>query len=176
MITNTGDNDNNAANELQQITLSGTVLTLSQNGGSVTLPSSGGGDNWGTQTAVSDGITLSGNGTSTNPIKLANQNAQNGQVLKSNGSTWIPGADNDQQTLAVSGQNLSISNGNSVAIPQDGDGSATNEIQTLSLSGANLTLSQNGGSVTLPDASATNEIQALSLAGQDLTLSNGGVQ
>ena len=157
-ITNTGDNDNNATNEIQQISLSGTVLTLSPNGGSVTLPSSGGGggDNWGTQSVVNDNATISGNGTPANPMKLANQNATNGQVLKSNGNTWLPGADNDNQNLSIAGNQLSISNGNSVSIPPDGDGSATNEIQTLSISGQNLSLSNNGGTVTLPSPVGDN--------------------
>ncbi len=116
-ITNTGDNDNNATNEIQQISLSGTVLTLSPNGGSVTLPSSGGGDNWGTQTVVADNTTIEGQGTPASPLKLDSQNATNGQVLKSNGNTWLPGADNDNQNLSIAGNQLSISNGNSVTIP-----------------------------------------------------------
>ncbi len=67
----------------------------------------------------------------------------NGQVLKYNGSYWIPSADNDLQTLSLNGNNLSISNGNSVAIPQSSDA------QTLSLNGNNLSIS-NGNSVSLP--------------------------
>jgi len=178
-ITNTGDNDNDADNELQQLTLSGTVLTLSQNGGSVTLPTSGGGggDNWGTQTVVTDNTTIEGEGTPASPLKLDNQNATNGQVLKSNGNTWIPGTDNDNQNLSVSGNSLSITNGNTITLPADGDGSPTNEIQTLSLSGANINLSNGGGSITLPDANPMNEIQTLSLSGPNLgtlNLSNGG--
>ena len=52
----------------------------------------------------------------------------------------------DNQTLAVSGNNLSILRGNTIAI----DGDPTNEIQTLSLSGNELSLSNGGGTVTLP--------------------------
>ena len=37
-ITNTGDADNSATNELQQLSLNGSQLTLSNGGGSVTLP------------------------------------------------------------------------------------------------------------------------------------------
>ena len=109
----------------------------------------------------------------------------------------------DAQTLTVNGQNLSISGGNSVILPTDGDGSSTNEIQTISLTGETLSLSNGGGSVTLQsnavpqtlgisgqnlsisggntivlptdgDGSATNEIQTVSLSGQTLSLSNGG--
>jgi hypothetical protein len=76
------------------------------------------------------------------------------------------GGGNDEQTLSVSGNTLSISNGNSVDLPnntyQAGDGvyifgqvinaydeSPTNELQTLSISGNQLSISQ-GNTVTLP--------------------------
>lgn len=64
------DADNDPTNELQELSLSGTSLSLSRGGGTVTLPSSGGGDNWGTQSVVSD-ATLDGSGTSASPLKLA---------------------------------------------------------------------------------------------------------
>lgn len=113
--------DNSATNELQQLSLSGTQLSLSQGGGTVTLPSSGGGDNWGSQTVVAN-TTLSGNGTNANPLALAPQGATNGQVLKYNGSSWTPQNDNntDAQTLSLSGQTLSISGGNNVTLPAGG--------------------------------------------------------
>ncbi len=57
-----------------------------QNGGG------GGSDNWGVQTAfTNNGIT--GNGLANNPIGLAQQGAQSGQVLKWNGTAWTPAAD-----------------------------------------------------------------------------------
>ncbi|MEP7323444.1 MAG: tail fiber domain-containing protein [Saprospiraceae bacterium] len=164
VITNTGDNDNNAANELQQITLSGTVLTLSQNGGSVTLPTSGGGDNWGTQTAMSDGITLSGNGTPSNPLKIADggvtpaklteQGATNNDAFIFDGNTnnWVIRKPvNVQQGNGI--QVITTSNGPLNYLINALDASPTNEIQELSLSGANqgtLNLSNGGGSVNLP--------------------------
>ncbi len=66
------DADNDPANEIQQLNLSGSTLSLSKGGGSVTLPTSGegGSDNWGTQSVVSD-ATLDGAGTSASPLKLA---------------------------------------------------------------------------------------------------------
>ncbi len=58
-----------------------------QNGGG-----GGGNDNWGAQTAfTNNGIT--GNGLANNPIGLAQQNAQSGQVLKWNGTAWVPSDD-----------------------------------------------------------------------------------
>jgi hypothetical protein len=140
--------------------------------------------------------------TLANPLNLTqlgdvgNISPTAGQVLQWNGSQWTPATvtgGGGSQSLFLSGDNLSISNGNSVTLP---DGSATNEIQTLSLSGANLSLSNGGGSVALPtgttytagnginisgnsisnagDLSNTNEIQTMTLAGNNLALSNGG--
>jgi trimeric autotransporter adhesin len=86
------DADPSITNEIQELSLSGTNLTLSKGGGTVTLPSSGGGDNWGTQSAVTD-ATLSGNGTTATPLKIAQQSATSGQVLKWNGTSWLPGTD-----------------------------------------------------------------------------------
>ncbi|MEY3239905.1 MAG: hypothetical protein RIR11_1343, partial [Bacteroidota bacterium] len=74
---------------------SGQVLTY--NGSSwvpTTPPSGGAGDNWGTQTVATSAV-LSGNGTAATPLTLATQSATNGQVLKFNGTTWVPGADNN---------------------------------------------------------------------------------
>ncbi len=70
------DADADATYEIQELQLSGTQLTLSKGGGTVTLPSSGGGgDNWGTQTITSD-ATLSDEGTTANPLKVANNAIQ----------------------------------------------------------------------------------------------------
>jgi Chaperone of endosialidase len=59
-----------------------------QNGGG-----GGGSDNWGSQTAFTN-ASLTGNGLAGNPLGIAQQSAQNGQVLKWNGSSWAPADDN----------------------------------------------------------------------------------
>lgn len=82
----------------------------------------GGGDNWGTQSASTD-ATLSGNGTSSSSLKIAQQGASNGQILKWNSTTWMPANDNTF----------------------DGDSSTTNEIQGLSISNDTIYLSKGGG-------------------------------
>ncbi|MCH2021691.1 MAG: hypothetical protein MK207_04350 [Saprospiraceae bacterium] len=85
----------------------------------------------------------------------------NGQDLTiSNGNTVTLPADT-VQTLSLNGQDLTISNGNTVTLPAD-------TVQTLSLNGQDLTIS-NGNTVTLP----ADTVQTLSLNGQDLTISNG---
>jgi len=78
-VQNNNDADADPANELQKISISGTVLTLDNNGGSVTLPSSGGGDNWGTQTVATE-ATLSGNGTTANPLKIADNGVNSAKI------------------------------------------------------------------------------------------------
>ena len=59
-----------------------------------------GADNWGTQT-VQASPALSGNGTTASPLTIAQQGAQNGQVLKWNGSTWLPQNDDTGQDGTV---------------------------------------------------------------------------
>jgi hypothetical protein len=87
------------------------------------LRGGGGGDNWGNQTAMTN-ATLAGSGTSANPLGVAQQNALNNQTLKWNGNSWFPADDIDAQELSISGNQLSISNGNSVTLPA-GSGSGT---------------------------------------------------
>lgn len=104
-------------------------------------------------------------------------------------------ATNELQTLSVSGSNLTLSNGNTVAIPSTsftagtGISIAGNTItnsapdQTVSLIGSgatgvtgtypNFTISSTDN-VNDADASTTNEIQSMSLSGNTLSLSSGG--
>lgn len=64
------------------------------------------GDQWGSQTVVSD-ATLTGAGTTASNLKLAQQGATSGQVLKWNGSSWLPSADNaGTDVWQVSGSNI----------------------------------------------------------------------
>ncbi len=189
------DADADPTNEIQQISISGTLLELSNGGGSVILPTSGGGgggDNWGTQKVVTDG-TITGEGTQANPL-----------------STPDSDPTNELQTLSKTGSTVTLSDGGGTFTDEvdDADADPTNEIQTLSISGTLLELSNGGGSVTLPssgggggdnwgtqkvitdgtitgegtqanplstpDSDPTNELQTLSLNGNNLSLSDGG--
>jgi hypothetical protein len=142
---------------------------------------------------------FSGRGTSSEPLDLARQNATLGQVLKWNGSTWSPAEDNntDNQQLILNGTMLTISGGNTVALPppivytagqgiqisgnsitNTGDLSPTNELQTISKSGNQIILSQGGGfvidEVNDADADPNNELQLLNRVGNTITLSQNG--
>ncbi len=112
------------------------------------------GDDWGSQTVNSDN-TLSGNGTALSPLTV-NTSAVN----------------TDNQSLSIDGNQLSISNGNTISIPTggtDADADPTNEIQNLSINTAGTDVDLNitdgtGVSFNIEDADAdpTNELQELS--------------
>jgi len=158
-IANTGDLSN--TNELQTLTVNGNQLSISS-GNTVTLPTgTGGGDNWGTQTVVSD-ATLAGLGTLSNPLKLAQQNAANGQVLKWNGSTWAPAADNGQTYTAGTG--ISI-NGN--IIVNTGDTNPNDDITTATQAGGDISGSFANLQINA-NAVGTNEIANGSITAADL--------
>jgi hypothetical protein len=117
----------------------GTNVTLSATSTNLTINAQG--DNWGTQVAQTT-ARLSGNGTSSNPLDIAQQGATNGQVLKWNGTSWAPAADNLGVTdLSYSGTSspvtLNSSTGADVTIT-----AGTNV--TLSATSTNLTISAQG--------------------------------
>ena len=89
---------------------------------------------------------------------------------------------NELQILSLTGDSLTLSNGNTISLPSinDADADPTNEIQFLSRSSDTISLS-NGGFVVLPvdqvndaDADPNNEIQVLSRTNDTIFLSNGG--
>ncbi len=99
---------------------------------------------------------------------------------ETSGSGSSNGAGDDNQTISLSGTNLSIENGNTVnlAALQDGvtdaDADPNNELQLLSISGSSLSIS-NGNSVQLPSTSGGGgtDNQTLSLSGSNLSIRDG---
>jgi len=72
-----------------------------------------GADDWGEQVVVHDN-SIKGDGTTGNPIGLAQQGATNDQVLKWNGSAWMPGDDAEGSGGSLwteSGDNVYYNNG-----------------------------------------------------------------
>lgn len=142
------DADPDPGNELQNISLSGSELTLSNGGGTVVLPSSAVGDDWGAQVVESD-ATLSGNGTG-------------GDLLS------VVGDLTDDQTLSIAGNDLSISDGNTVVLPTGADDWGTQVVAS------DATLSGNGTSGDpLSVVGDLTDNQMLSIDGYDLTISDG---
>lgn len=110
------NSENDQDNQL--LSLVGNNLSIS-NGNTVTLPAY--------LSSVTTNATLSGDGTPGVPLGLAQQGATSGQTLKWNGSAWLPAndLDNDGQTLSLSGNDLTISGGNTVTLPSGLSGSGT---------------------------------------------------
>ncbi len=89
------------------------------------------------------------------------------------------GTNTDEQTLSLTGTDLSISNGNLVDLSslQDGvddaDADATNEIQQISLIGSTLEISNDASTVDLSSFYDNTDAQTLSLVGTEVSISGG---
>jgi hypothetical protein len=140
--------DASTTNELQTISISGNTISLSNNGGSITLPT----------LVDTDQQSLSLTG---NTLSISNGNSV---VLP----TYVD-TNTDQQSLSLTDNTLSISNGNSVVLPTFVD--TNTDEQSLSLTGNTLSIS-NGNSVMLPIYTDT-DAQSLTLNGNILSISNG---
>lgn len=158
----------------------------------------GAGDDWGAQVAETD-ATIDGDGTIATPLKIAQQGATSGQVLKWNGSTWLPAADTDTdaQSLTITGASspytVDISGGTDVNVAA-GTGISLSETpaNTLVITNAapeqTVTITNGGGiavtgshpafTLTASDQSPTNELQTLANTSttttHTATLSNSG--
>ena len=197
------DDDADPKNELQQMTLDGTTLTLSQDGGTIELP---GGVDTDDQTLtfdpVSRSLTISegnqvhipvgkdGDGDSENEIQVLKLVGNKLELSNGGGSVTLPSGegstantDNQELTFNATSRELTIQGGNTVYIPsgKDADSDPTNEMQDISFDVNTNTLSITGGSsVVLPtggsdaDPDPANELQVLTLKGDKLELSNGG--
>ena len=121
------DADADPNNEIQLLQLNGTQLSLSNGGGTVAIPSSA--DNWGTQTVTSD-ATILGEGTTANPLSVDNstitpawENIQNMPGGFADNSDDVEDGDanpnNEIQTLSISGNDLTISDGNTIVLPNN---------------------------------------------------------
>ncbi|MDT8413004.1 MAG: hypothetical protein RQ875_11105 [Vicingaceae bacterium] len=211
------DNDTSATNEIQDLSISGNTIGITSGIGinlSPTAPVTGqvltwngtawiaqnatsGGDNWGSQVVISD-ATLNGSGIAGNPLSVNGVLTDN-QDLTLTGNTLSltndptpvdlsPYLDNtDAQTLSINANNLSISNGNTISLPQAPNYSAGTGISitgtqpnltinnTSPASGINIT---GAGLTTVTGTSPTFTVntpaQTLTYAAPNLTLSNGG--
>ncbi len=156
--------DGSITNELQTISQSGNTVTLSNGGGSFTLPTFT--DTDGQSLALSGNtLTISNGNSVVLPTQTLSQSGNSITLSNGGGSFTLPSfTDTDGQALSLAGNQLSISNGNSVTLP--------NYTQTLSQAGNTISLSNGGGSFTLPSFTDTDG-QSLALSGNILSISNG---
>jgi len=133
-------------------------------------------------------FTISQNLNLNNLSDVNTAGASNGNVLQFNGSQWVPATvtgggtlnagpgitiggstisaldtdpTNEIQNLSLAGNQLSISNGNTVTLPAG----------TTYTAGSGISIA--GNVISATDNSATNEIQTLTLAGNTLSISGG---
>jgi len=162
-VANNNDADADPKNEIQDLQLTGSTLSITNNPEATPIDLS---VMISSDTDQQD-LTLTGNElvltNDTTPVDL------------------IKYLDNtDNQKLAIGNDSLLIENGNAVALSDilasDKDPDSTNELQELSLSGKDLSIT-NGNTVSLStledaDADPQNEIQDLQLAGSTLKITN----
>ena len=136
-----------------------TNVTLSRSGDTLDIAASGG------ISTVNTDATLSGDGSSGTPLKIAQQSATSGQVLKWNGTTWAPAA--DAGTTYTGGTGIDVTG---TVISNTGDLSATNELNTAaSVTGGSLRITDAGGNKDVPVTDIA-PVQAVS-AGTGISIS-----
>lgn len=151
-------------NQIQTLNQVGNTITLSNGGGSFTLPTFVDTNTDQQSLALAGNVLSISNGNSvTLPNQAPQTISQSGNTITlsdGGGSVTIPNmVDTDQQTLTLNGQVLSISNGNSVVLPTHGP-------QTITQNGAIVTLSNGGGSISLQSTTVT--------AGNNVTVLGNG--
>ncbi len=155
--------------DIDSVILTGTILTIYENGGGVFVDLSSLSDNDADPTNEIQVLSLTGN-----TLSISNGNSV---TLTDNVNDADSDPNNEIQDLTLTGNTLSLTNDNTTV---DLSGYLDNtDAQTLTLSGNTLSIS-NGNSVTLTDnvndadSDPTNEIQALTESNGVLSLSNGG--
>src|SRR5680860_637065 len=171
--------DGSTTNEIQDLSISGNVLSLTGDGTTVTLPTADG-----SETEVNSGtdINVTGSGTTGDPYIVNRTFAEvdgsttneiqdlsiSGNVLSLTGdgtTVTLPTADGTE-TGVTAGWNVTVTGDGSIATPyvvgvaslDDADADPNNEIQDLSISGNVLSLTGDGTTVTLPTADGSETV------------------
>ena len=150
----TSEFDGSTTNEIQTLSKSGSTISLSDNGGSVT---------------VFDGDYNDLSNTPSIPTSTSDLSNDSGFLTSEvDGSTT-----NEIQTLSKSGSTISLSdNGGSVTVF---DGDYNNLSNTPSIPTSTSDLTNDSGFLTSEvDGSTTNELQVLSISNDTIFLSDGG--
>jgi hypothetical protein len=121
------------------INSSGSYIVLGGPGASTQLMSvpyalAAGNGGSGTAATAGQGIQITNN-----QINLDPQNAQTGQVLKWNGSAWVPQADNGGSLTLAAGTAIGIAqNGSTYTISNNGDTNPNDDLTTSTIAGGDL--------------------------------------
>ena len=191
--------DNDAANEIQDLSLAGDELMITNNATASTIDLSRYMDDTNTQLTelevddfVSDNgfLTTEVDGSVTNELQDISTTGAAGDITLSSGATLALNVDdadadvtNELQDISTTGAagDITLSSGATLALNvDDADADVTNELQDISTTGAagDITLSS-GATLALnvddADADVTNELQDISTTGAagDITLSSG---
>ncbi|MCB0482610.1 MAG: hypothetical protein KDC83_14370, partial [Flavobacteriales bacterium] len=164
----TSDLDIDTTNEIQNLSLAGNTLTISK-GNSIVLPTGGGpnNDNDSTNELIT---TVAFTGTTLSITDAGGTKSVNLGSLLDN---------TDAQFLSISGNVLSIGNGNSVTLPTgapNNDNDSTNELNvSVNFSGTTLTITDAGGAKTanLSSLMDNTDNQTLTLTGNVLSIAGG---
>lgn len=177
------DGDASATNEIQDLTLTGSTLKVTNNPQATSIDLSALLDNTDGQVLTLTGTTLAisnGNQVDLGSLNTDSQTLQltgNFLAISNGNSINLSSVNTDNQTLGLTGTNLSITNGNTINLS-----TINTDNQNLTLgtaSGTNRTINiSNGTGVTLDvadnDNSTSNEIQTLSKSGSTVSLNLGG--
>jgi penicillin V acylase-like amidase (Ntn superfamily) len=154
----TSEVDGSTTNEIQTISKAGSIIALSNNGGSVT---------------VFDGDYNNLSNTPSIPANTSDLNNDSGFLTSEvDGSTT-----NEIQILSISNDTIFLSSGGFVKLPttQSFDGDYNNLSNTPIIPINTSDLNNDSGFLTLEvDGSTTNEIQTISKSGNTIALSNNG--
>ncbi len=161
------DADSNPTNEIQDLQLTGNILTITNNASPTNIDLSAfSGTNTDNQTLSLTGTNLAitgGNTLDLSPIQDGVNDADSDPT-------------NEFQTIARSGSNVTLSDAGGSFSVNDADASTTNEIQDLQLTGNILTITNNASptNIDLSAFSGTNtDNQTLSLTGTNLAITGG---
>jgi hypothetical protein len=169
-VQNSEDNDTDPLNEvITNAYLSGMILTILEGGNTTLIDLSG----------LQEGFE-DADADPENEIQDLQLNGniltitKNGTATQIDLSLYFDNTDNQQ--LTITGQELSIQNGNTVILPDrvdDADHDPANEIQELSLTGDELSLTLDASPVDLAKYLDNTDNQNLSIDGHLLTIANG---
>lgn len=158
--------DPSSVNEIQNLALSGDILSITNNPAATLIDLSGYRDNTDSQnlssTSVGTNRTINITGGSSTTIDVAdNDNNPTNEIQ------------NLSSTAAGTNRTINISGGTSTTFDvADGDASSTNELQSLSLTTNTLTLSNGGGSINLAPYLDNTDNQQLTILSNTLSLTN----